>query len=488
MVQTQVKFGTSGHRGIIDDGFTEKHVAAISAAIADYLLTKNTSNTVIIGYDPRTGNHPNDAPSYTQLIASILNSKNITCWICDNYAPTPLISWAIKKYKLQGGIILTASHNPKEYNGLKFNDAEGAPAGTTITAEIEAKSNIYLDSAKFHTPTVNLTDTEYKNFETEFASDMISNCFSALRINKDVIEKVSVAVDCRYGTSAAIWRSIAHQLSINLTLINDEPKSDFGNINPNPTILSTLDPLRDVIDETGSDLGCANDPDADRHQIIDEKGHPISPEIIACIIAIYCHENNIPFLGISSTVASSKRLRQLMTHLHYQYDETAVGFKYFKPFLKTARNNEKMGLGIESSGGFSSSFHTYEKCGFLPCIMMLMIIRSSQRPLSDWVDLVISKTGPLVFIEKSEKLTNTQEAFIINLIQNSQQVTLQNQFTQPLNSINTVDGLKLNFENGDWLLIRKSGTEPLLRIYAESTDNQQSEQYITEFLSYLHTV
>ncbi len=480
-----IQFGTSGHRGIIGQSFTNDHLKAIARALANYFkLEKISKPIILIGYDTRTGNSPSlEKNSYTHtLVHELLNCK-IMVDFCDNYTPTPVISWAVNTHTYNLGIILTASHNPPNYNGIKINDESGAPAPVELTDWIQNEANKLLETIdtderitfiKPHVTTVNyipefidhLTHLLKQNFKLPFPD--FSNEF---------------VIDPKCGSSIEIWRAITSASIGEIHWFNDNVSPDFNFKIPNPTSNESISELSEICKRKNC-IAFSNDPDADRHTIIDEKGYFISPEKITAIITNYCFEENITVDSIATTLANSALIKKICNEYNITCHETNIGFKFFTPFLKSAQNQNKLAIGVESSGGFSISLHTFDKCGFLPILLLLGIMKKRNKTLhflSSNIDQLFSK---LTFIEDTVNFP-PQTDISLNERLSIKKHTLDRLFDEPIISINYNDGLKITFQNDDWVLCRPSGTEPLIRIYAESTSADESKAYIKTLKGYL---
>ena len=293
-----VSFGTSGHRGIIGNSFNHDHVQAIAVGVASLFKTVKQP-TIVIGFDPRKGNSINiEDNSFTKTLITTLNHYGVNTVSYNNYVPTPLISWAIRHYNYDGGLILTASHNPPEYNGIKFNPKNGAPAPKDVTNTIEKIANQYLENP---TPLPNKTGQHQLNSAPlkEFSQSILS----ALKISGIPMPKSfskSLFVDVKHGACGPVWQAIMQELNLDIHIDHKDPRSDFGNIEPNPTKYDQL-----KIGSSQVYFSAANDPDGDRHAVLDNKGSVVSPEEITVIIANYLTKKGISIDTIASTLASS---------------------------------------------------------------------------------------------------------------------------------------------------------------------------------------
>ena len=474
---TNIKFGTSGYRGIIGQTFTTKHLIAICNAISDYFKSQNISKPrVLIGYDTRTGNSPNlDPGSYTFAVVAELSSKKIQVDFCDSFTATPVISWAVKHYKYDLGINLTASHNPPNYNGIKINDPDGAPAPIHLTNFIQEKATSFFNSDKQIKPSKLLKNyISYVNYQTNFIDH-------TNHVLKDIF-KLSLCdfsnnyvIDSKCGAGIDIWKALTSSSLGKIIWLNDQFSSDFNFKLPDPTSVDTHKELSKLCVEHNS-IAFSNDPDADRHIIFDETGEKVSPEKLTAIIINYCKKENILIESVATTLSNSILVKKICEKYNIRLNETNIGFKFFTPFLRESSKNNKLTLGVESSGGFSLSFHTFDKCGFMPILIILGIMKKEHKLLSDLSKEIDRIITPYSFIEDSIKLIKPTNDISQILSSNKDQIT--NSIDTPIAKINTNDGLKITFQNDDWVLCRPSGTEPLIRIYAESSNSETAAHYI----------
>jgi phosphomannomutase len=464
-----ITFGTSGFRGIRNECFLTAHVIAIAHAVADYLEKNSLNKELCIAADPRVGHSFNlEAGSFTEALCSTLLDREITLHFFEKPTPTPLVSWYIERMNLSGGLILTASHNPPDYNGIKFNPSNGAPAPKDVTDFLETRSNYHLTNPNKITHS-NKASIKKINQDKAFSEQLIALCkpyFSTVNLNK-----IRMGIDTKHGTAADIWSILLQSLHCKeFEILHAEPRSDFGLLETNPVNVSHLD-FSKLNTSKNYNLYTANDPDADRHMILDEQLQPISPEETTLIIATYLLQRSIQINSINSTLASS-RILQLFCNKHkIPYHETAVGFKYFAPYLCEARLKGTLALAVESSGGFSMSTHTLEKCGFLPGLFLALICQETQRSLSELKNHCLQNLDKSIFYEDSCLFQANKKSQIQNYFQELTQDNIEKHFKRSIQTINRTDGLKIVFKNNDWILIRFSGTEPVARLYCESDNN-----------------
>ena len=466
IVLQHIHFGTSGYRGIIGKTFTIQHVDAIAFAIAKYLQTQSKPS-VIIGYDTRIGNSPlcSDG-SYTQALCNRLAYEGIAVTLCDTFTSTPALSWAIRTYNFSGGIMLTASHNPAQYNGIKFNGPDGAPAQIAVTELLEAHANACLADPQSDIPLVE-TELKRKDITIPFLDHTIRLVSQTFALPLTDCSELPLVVDARFGTAAVVWKMLESTLNLKkLTLLNGFPDSNFGLISPNPT--DHTEPITTAIAETNAVMGVAHDPDADRHVIFDEKGTLVRPETLCALFCDFLLSRGIKVTQLLTTLASSGIVRMVAERNHLTYQETSVGFKYFAPFLREAQQSGNLTFAVESSGGFSMSNHTLEKCGFLPALLTLSIIKATKEPLSSLVRKLKTSYATFYFLEDKIEFPFQQYPQIQQHLLSVENATLLSFFKTPIQSISLSDGTKVTFDDNSWILLRGSGTEPVIRIYTES--------------------
>ncbi len=458
--KVHVQFGTSGHRGIIGDTFTTAHVDAIVYAVVQIIRKKAWPKHVIVGYDCRTGN--SGKTGYAMQVATRLIQAGLRVQVSDQPVPTPVVSDTIRAQGAGLGIMLTASHNPPQYNGLKINVANGAPAPAALTTDIQTIAN----TAPSQAPVLPV-DGQTVSFVEAFAHRLVSainDRFGRPKIAGPIV------VDHRHGTSAQTWRALGAALGLDIIHCHAEPRSDFGGLDPNPVSESVLATVGDTVRAAGAIFGVAHDPDADRFAIVDADGVACSPEQICIIIAQYWVNHGHGLAGVATTVASSGLVQAFCQYHGCAYYETAVGFKHFSPVFECEQAGTV--FAVESSGGVSASWHTYEKCGFLPAVLMAAIVGNTGQSVAQHRD-TLSRYGSFFFRETAITVSDDQK----------QRIASGDNLTHVLSvlgkhgAVNRVDGIKVSLDNG-WVLWRCSGTEPVVRVYSEGHTANQVSQWL----------
>ena len=485
-----VSFGTSGHRGIVGDSFTLSHVQAIAVGVAQWLRHAGAPLCVAIGYDSRDGNDPLRSPgSFTHILVETLLDHGISVWFATAPTPTPVMSWVVTTYHLGGALILTASHNPPQYNGLKFNPPNGAPADVAVTSFIEKVANTFQNP----TPSACARGTLFlrDDFPQLFAEGLyqrLSDFLGPLDFSQS-----RILIDAAHGAVAQTWDAVFARFGMREhAILCAEPLKDFGGLEPNPTHAKAFGRLQAVIHEQREwgrawDMAIGNDPDGDRHIVLDDLGVPLTPEETAVLILEMLLQAGKRPHAVASTLASSALVRVACEAHAIRYVETAVGFKYFAPVFAEADAAGGFALGVESSGGFSISRHTYEKCGFLP-VMLAHYVKTTGKPLSV-LRQSLERYGQFVFSETSFSFEASKKPELIRFFGEvlASALTAFSGVDARV-EIDRRDGLKVSLDTGSWLLVRLSGTEPIGRIYAESATTEETQRLIKQMQALLASV
>jgi phosphoglucomutase len=466
VVTEQIHFGTSGWRGIIANDFTFGGVRRASAAIAGHVLAKKKSPELIIGYDTRFS-----STDFARTAASVLRAQGCQVLLCREFTPTPTIAHAIVHGKLDGGVNITASHNPARYNGLKFSGPEGGPALPEVTKDIEKRASALAEIPPNGHP---IED----NFEQ---IDPREPYFEQLKrvVRFDVLKKLkgSVVCDAVYGCGAGWFDRILKENGVKHTAIRTNRDVLFGGTGPDPSE-ENLAPLAKAVAETKAVAGLATDGDADRFGILDRDGSFIQPNHILGLIFDYLLETRGQKLGASRSVATTHLMDAVAKHHGVQVYETPVGFKYVGPLLREG----KILVGGEESAGMTIHGHVPEKDGILTCLLVAEMIAARQASLGEQLHDLFRRVGS-EFWPVRENLHLSEET------QANLPERLRGDFSsfggRKVARTDRTDGLKLLFENGEWLLMRPSGTEPLIRIYTEAATQAASKKLAEDASSWV---
>ena len=468
-MSSQIKFGTSGWRGIIAEDFTLENVRRVIDAIARYILaTASSRPTLIVGYDTRFR-----SDKFAGLAAEMLASQGIHCYLSQQASPTPAVAFEIRRLKTQGGINFTASHNPAEYNGIKFSMPNGAPALPEVTRQIEAE--IQNPSLARQAP---LAPLEKADLAKAYLEDL------AHKVNLDVIRSAGMrlAYDPFFGTGQGYLNRLLDQAGIPVVCIHNWRDVLFGGHPPEPAD-EYLHPLRQAMRENNCQLGLATDGDADRFGILDGDGNFISPNHILALLLDYLIESrrwtsNGGWLGgAAKSIATTHMIDAVASYHGIPVYETPVGFKYIGELIE----QDKIILGGEESAGLSIRHHVPEKDGILACLLVAEMVASRRASLGEQLRELFRKVGTYYPGRLNVPLTENLKT---RFAERSRQDYSELEGRHVVKMVRT-DGLKLVFEDGSWVLFRMSGTEPVCRLYCESPTLEGLEDLTTAARNYL---
>jgi alpha-D-glucose phosphate-specific phosphoglucomutase len=458
VTKTQIKFGTSGWRGVIADTFTFSGVRRAAAAIAGHSKALKPNPTIVVGNDTRFF-----SPEFARSAASVLRANGCTIKFCPEPTPTPVIAHAIIFNKFDGGVNITASHNPAEYNGLKFSGPDGGPALPEITKDIEKRADALPDD-----------ETPFHDIEDNFDHiDPRAPYFEQLKkmIRFDVLSKLkgaTFAYDALHGCGAGWLNRILEEHGIAVHSIRLARNPLFDGSGPDPSE-ENLAPLKKLVLEHKALVGLATDGDADRFGILDRDGSFVQPNHILALVFDYLLETRGGKYGASRSVATT-HLIDAVAKLHgVQAYETPVGFKYVGPLLR----EDKIALGGEESAGMTIRGHLPEKDGILACLLVAEMIAARQKSLHDQLFDLFKRVGREYWpVRANLHLSSEAQAKLPERLKSDFKEFLG----QKVATENRLDGLKLIFEDGSWVLMRPSGTEPVVRIYTEAASEAAAEK------------
>jgi phosphoglucomutase len=457
MSQVTIHFGTSGWRGIIAEEFTFGGVRRASAAIAAHILSSKKSPRILVGYDTRFLSE-----DFALASAAVLQSHGCKVTMCPGATPTPVIAHGIINGKYDGGVNITASHNPAEYNGLKFSGADGGPALPEVTKDIEKRAAaIQDDGAASHEIEDNFERANLREAYFEQLNRMIR--FDVLRKAKG-----GFVCDAVHGCGAGWLDRILIQNGVTVTEIRADRDVLFDGTGPDPSE-ENLAPLKKAVLEKGAIAGLATDGDADRFGVLDRDGAFISPNHILGLVFDYLLETRGTKKGASRSVATTHLLDAVAKHHGVQVYETPVGFKYVGPLLR----EDKIELGGEESAGMTIRGHLPEKDGILACLLVAELIAARQASLAQQLQDLFRRVGREFWpIRVNLHLPADTQAKVPDRLR----ADCKEFAGRRVASINRLDGMKLLFEDGSWILMRPSGTEPLIRIYTEAATPAESQK------------
>ncbi len=446
---TQIKFGTSGWRAVMAEEFTFANVDRAVNGIARYVSSQKPGGAkVIVGRDPRFLGE-----SFCATAANLLSSYGITPLIIAEPAPTPTISYAVIQSKADGAINFTASHNPPEYNGIKFSTPDGAPALPEVTQAIERE--IAAFDANPQTP--HTTKAEAQAMEPR------RMYLSRLReiVDLDVIKKagITIAFDPMWGAARGYSDAFLREAGVTVSTVHDTRDVLFGGHAPEPDD-HLLEDLRHKMREVGAAIGIATDGDADRFGIVDGDGTFLQPNYVIALLFDYLVETRGWKNGVGKSVATTNLINALAEKHKIELHETPVGFKYIGELIK----QDKILIGGEESAGLSIRKHVPEKDGVLAGLLSCEMVARRGTSLGTQLEQVFAKVGSFYPLRENFRLTpEVKQKFTERLRGDPGEF-----HGTKVASVVRTDGLKLVLADGSWVCYRLSGTEPVVRVYSEA--------------------
>lgn len=448
-----IKFGTDGWRAVIGEEYTFANVRIVAQAVADFLHTERLAERgLIVGYDTRFASE-----RFAAACAEVLAANGIHTYLTGKATPTPVISYAILDQNAGGAAIITASHNPSSDNGFKYKPEYAGSASPTVIGKLEAL--LEANPVK----RLNLADAERQGLVERIDGMPAYVQQITTLVDLDLIKRSgkTIIVDAMFGAGAGYLPTILDGGATKIIPINSERNPLFPGIRAPEPIDSNLAKLKKVVKESGADVGIAFDGDADRVGLVDEKGRFINQLQVFGLLAYYLLEVKGwrgPLVKSLSTTSMVSRLGELY---NVPVFETPVGFKHIGPkMLET-----KAIIGGEESGGFAFDRHIPERDGILASLFLIEFMLRRNKPPSQLLEELFAKVGPHFYDRLDLSYPPEQRPAILQRVADAHPETLGG---QKVKHISTEGGYKYVLEDGSWLLIRFSGTEPLLRVYTET--------------------
>lgn len=454
----QIRFGTDGWRAVIAREFTFVNLERVAQAYADFLSREagpGQTPFVVIGFDRRFLSE-----KFAARTAEIMAGNQFRLASFTEAQPTPLISWAVKDLGASGGVVITASHNPANFNGFKIKAPWGGSAAEETTREVEK----LVDASTPKRATV--VDDGHQLLDPSIASyrEQIASYIDLERLKS---ASGRVIVDPMHGSAAHWVESFLGGGALSVETIREFHDPLFGGVNPEP-IDQNLAPLKQRVVETGALVGLATDGDADRVGAVDEKGRTMTMHDVVPLLLLHLARARKMTGAVVVTVSQSVLTKRIANALGLQVYETPVGFKYIADLML----KEDILLGAEESGGIGVKGHIPERDGLLNSLLFLEAIVAAGKPPSVMLAELHREFGEFHFGRRDLHMP----------VARGQELVAQLSSNPPfeVTNIETLDGTKLIFSDESWLLFRQSGTEPVLRIYAEATSVEQMKGLLDE--------
>jgi len=460
---TQIKFGTSGWRAVMAEEFTFANVRRAVDGIARYVASQKPQGArVIVGRDPRFLGE-----TFCAMAAEILAAHGITSLVVAEPAPTPALAHAVVHNKVDGVINFTASHNPPEYNGIKFSTPDGCPALPEVTKKIEAEivSGDNSDSARSRPAApAELTSVQYGTLDPK--PSYLKRLGEIIDLGAIRKANLRVVVDPMWGAARGYSDELLRSAGLQVATVHDYRDVLFGGHAPEPDD-HLLEDLRKKMRETGAHIGIATDGDADRFGIVDADGTFLQPNYVIALLFDYLVESRGWKNGVAKSVATTNLVNALAEFHGVELHETPVGFKYIGELIM----QDKIAIGGEESAGLSIRHHVPEKDGVLAGLLCCEAVAKRGKSLGEQLKAVCNQVGSYYPQRENFRLTPEVKAkFTEKLCSDPRDFN-----GREVSQVVRTDGLKLVFSDGSWVCYRLSGTEPVVRVYTEARSKKGLE-------------
>lgn len=445
----EIEFGTDGWRGIIAKDFTFKNLKIVSQAVADYL---GSPKLVAVGYDTRFM-----SGDFAEVVAQVLKNNGMEVLLSDRPIPTPTLSFTVKSRKLDLGVMITASHNPSEYNGFKIKVPSGGAAGSEVTEDIEQRLS--------KTPIKDTGGISGRIKKEDLTRDYIKFIRSYLDLKKIKKKRFRILVDAMYGSGNSFIAQILKGTNIKLEFMRNTINPSFGGISPEP-IEENLEDLKLKVKKEKFDLGIALDGDADRIACVAGGGIFIHPQKILGLLALHLHQDRGWRGGIVKTIAGTTMIDHIAKFLKTKLYETPVGFKYISNLMET----QDILVGGEEAGGMGVKGYIPERDGTVAGLLILEMMVYRNKDILKILNETEKQFGKYYYLREDLHLDKR--------IEPKKEHLPAELLGEKVVQIKDYDGIKLICADESWLMFRASGTEPLMRIYVESRSLNRAKKLL----------
>ena len=467
-----IKFGTGGWRAIIGDEFTKTNIQTLAKAMADKMRYEGVSEKgIVIGYDRRFL-----AKEAVVWSCEVLAAAGLCCYFINRSVPTPLVMYYVMKHQFPYGMMVTASHNPALYNGIKVFTAGGRDANEEQTKDIEG----YIEK-------INPDEIETMDYNQALAEGFIKEIYPMNEYLDNILDKIDmqaikgahlkVALDTMHGVGEVALSTVLISGRCDLEVINKGHDTLFGRKMPAPSE-NALKDLENLVKEKHFDVGIATDGDADRLGVIDDEGNYLHPNDILVLLYFYLKKYKKWNGPVVRNIATTHRLNAIAEKYREVCYEVPVGFKHISSKMRETGAI----LGGESSGGLTVVGHINGKDGVYAAALLIEMLAVTGKKLSELIRIVEEECGTLYMVEDSYSFTEqVKQSLMKRLFEDKD---LPNMQPYEVKRISYEDGCKVYFTNGGWIIARFSGTEPLLRIFCEMPTKKEAAQMSKLFQEY----
>ncbi|HET9087756.1 MAG TPA: phosphoglucomutase/phosphomannomutase family protein [Acidobacteriaceae bacterium] len=451
---TPIHFGTSGWRAIVAEEFTLPNIRRAVVGIARYVAKQPGQHRILVGRDPRFMGE-----IFVDEAARLLADSGIIPEVIHEAAPTPAISYAVTQHKASGAINFTASHNPPEYNGIKFSTPDGAPALPEVTKQIESEIAALGEAA---IP----SSANQRQFDAiDVKPSYLKRLAELVDLKAIAKAQLKIVVDPFWGAGRGYAQQILVDHGVSAVSVHDFRDVLFGGHAPEPDG-ELLDTCRAKMQETSAHLGIATDGDADRFGIVDRDGTYVQPNYIIALLFDFLVESRGWRNGVAKSVATTNCINALAEYHKVPMYETPVGFKYIGELI----NQDKIAIGGEESAGLTIRGHVPEKDGILAGLLVAEMIAVRGTTLGEQLRALFAKVGSYYPVRENFHLTaQAKDKFTVKLKSDPSELA-----GRKVSRVVRTDGLKLVFDDGSWVCYRLSGTEPVVRAYTEARSEEDS--------------
>ncbi|MFH1369521.1 MAG: phosphoglucomutase/phosphomannomutase family protein [Elusimicrobiota bacterium] len=455
---TKIEFGTDGWRAIIAEDFTFANVKRVAAAAANYLTTKVKKNPVVtVGYDTRFHSR-----QFAETVAEVLAKQGCSVIINDTFMSTPALSYSVKLKKADGGVMISASHNPPEFNGFKFKTSDACSAPETVTKQFEEYAN--SDRTDLPVPGGSITKEKMTPHYLKYLKSYID--FKAIK-NKTT----KVVIDPMHGAGCGYIAEILKGTKIRQTTIHPNPDPLFGGLHPEP-IEQYLSDLKVSVRQNSAAIGLASDGDADRIGVVDDKGRYLPPHHVFPLLLYYlCHYKKMKG-KVVQTISLGYLSERIAKDYNLPWEETPVGFKYIADRIM----KEDVLIGGEESGGYGFGNYLPERDGILNSLMFIEMTAKTGKPVSAILDEIQKRYGKSVFFRTDFVNPGIPKAELVSKLKSTAPSSING---LKVKEIKDYDGIEFVLEDDSWLLLRPSGTEPKIRVYSETESAAKTKALLT---------
>jgi len=464
---TQIKFGTDGWRGIIADDFTVANVQLATQAVCNWIQRNgNTTAGMVVGYDCRA-----QSDVFANAVASVAIGNNIAVQLTNKPCSSPTVSFAVERSYAAVGIMITASHNPPSFNGLKIKATYGGSATPEIIKQIEAEL-VLISSA-------DIVRSNERIDTVDLISDYLRQCASI--VDLELIRKSGFrpVIDPMHGSGSGMLSSILRDAGIECIEIRSERNPYFGGVNPEP-IASNMKALFDTVTESGFDVGICLDGDADRFGACDSQGRFVDCHRLFAVLLKHLTTYRGLTGDVVRTVSTTRALDKLCANRGIRLIETPIGFKYICDLMLQG----DVMIGGEESGGIGVKGHLPERDGVVMGLLILEAMAAAGKRLEALIEDVFNEVGPHEYTRNDMHPDPAAMSAINAGLKAFGAPTFAG---RDIKEIVRKDGTRLDFTDGAWLLLRPSGTEPVVRVYAEASTLEQAQYLVASGVTYVNS-